>query len=216
MELLGSHDCEASIKKTLVCNYFTGLMPSESGNPGLDVLNISLHKDGAKYFLKFRTHRRTTESIGPGVHATHANCQDREVTDELASRYGSGAYFNIKWLRCSYGKSKNAILEIYSWYGILGTRLFAPKNNNGWEYSLVGQQPYMGQTSLGMGLGCEGDWGYGFMTWGPNEDWVDSNVWHLKPDGSNGEGNWGMTKEDYNRETVHGWEVRKRPKPVLA
>jgi hypothetical protein len=40
-------------------------------------------------------------------------------------------------------------------------RLFVPKANNGWKCELVGQQTYMGQTSLGIGLGCEGDWAYG-------------------------------------------------------
>ncbi|MCJ1365189.1 hypothetical protein MMC16_004310 [Acarospora aff. strigata] len=117
------------------------------------------YEDTTLHWLKFSTHRRRNDPIGPGVHSTHTDCRETQVRDDFASRYASGAYFNIKWIRCSYHRSKNAVLEIFSWYGILGTRLFAPKNRNGWEYELVGQQPYMGQTSLGMGLGSERNWG---------------------------------------------------------
>ena len=53
------------------------------------------------------------------------------------------------------------------------------------------------------------------MTWAPNEDWVDANIWVLNADGEGGEGSWGMVRDDYERENIHGWEVRKRPRPVL-
>ena len=203
---------------SLVCNYLTALVPSTSSNTGLDTINISLHKDHeGRYKLLFHTHRRTNNGAGGDP---YGDCIDSIVDDPLASHYSSGAYFSIKWVRCSRAGYKNAIMEIFSWYGVLGARLFAPdpkapKATAHGKYKMIGIHYYMGQNSLGLGLGCEGDWGFGFMTWGPNEDWIDSNAWKLKADGKNGEGAWGMSPDDLQRPLIAGWDVEHRPRPQL-
>ncbi len=45
-------------------------------------------------------------------------------------------------------------MEVFSFHGILDVRVFAAANaQEPWTYAQVGSQPYVGQTSVGAGLG---------------------------------------------------------------
>ena len=86
-----------------------------------------------------------------------------DLKDELGMAAG---YFSIKWRRCAVRIPENAkargaddpkvtttrgIQEIFSYYGVLGMRIFAPIAKNDYSaWQLVVQIPFMGQTSRGM------------------------------------------------------------------
>ena len=75
-------------------------------------------------------------------------------------------YFSIKWARCAVRVPADAkargpndpkvtttrgVQEIFSYYGVLGMRVFAPLAKNDYSvWQLVVQIPFMGQTSRGM------------------------------------------------------------------
>ncbi|KAL8779285.1 MAG: hypothetical protein Q9213_007017 [Squamulea squamosa] len=210
--LLSTHTCTSSTKPPLIRHYLTALLPSyPPAKPGLDVLTISLHKNTttSSYNLLFRTHRRTTSqrTAGASGFTSHDTCFDCTITDDLAPQYHSGAYSNLKWLRSSVrgrgGCPKPAMMEIFSWQGKLGARLFAPpfKAKYG-EYRQVGIQLDLGQKSDG----CEG---VGILPWGDGEEWVDSNSWKFKVNGRDGKGSWGMSEEDSVKSIEGGWDVER-------
>ncbi|RGP78810.1 phosphatidylcholine-hydrolyzing phospholipase [Fusarium longipes] len=109
--------------------------------------------------------------------------------------------------------TSNAILEVSSFYGVLGIRLFAPvSDKNLADYKEVGMLQYMGQTNIGTGLGCAGDWGDGILTWGAEvNDFVDFESFTLDADGNTAKGNWGMSASDTSRPLVKGCDVESRP-----
>lgn len=201
----------------LIRPYLTALIPSCTGK-GLDVLRIALHerRDGRKY-LYFHTHVRTTTSAPGPKSIIWKQYQSNGVYDKLADSK-NGHYFHIKFIptrreiTCK-GETTTvpAILEVFSWYGVLGVRMFAVSSPDGWDYELEGQQPFLGQTSIGAGLGCSGDWGHGFLPWNNEDHWVDSNVFIPLPVSEGIQGSWGMSLDDADREHVRGWEVEKRP-----
>ncbi|KAL1860897.1 hypothetical protein Plec18170_001411 [Paecilomyces lecythidis] len=201
----------------LIRPYLTALIPSCTGK-GLDVLRIALHerRDGRKY-LYFHTHVRTTTGAPGPKSIIWKQYQSNGVYDKLADSK-NGHYFHIKFIptrreiTCK-GETTTvpAILEVFSWYGVLGVRMFAVSSPNGWDYELEGQQPFLGQTSIGAGLGCSGDWGHGFLPWNNEDHWVDSNVFIPLPVSEGIQGSWGMSLDDADREHVRGWEVEKRP-----
>jgi hypothetical protein len=96
---------------------------------------------------------------------------------------------------------------------VLGIRLFAPiDGKNLANYQEVGMLQYMGQTSIGTGLGCEGDWGNGILPWGAEEnDFADFVAFTPDASGSAGKGTWGMSAADTGRPLVKGWDVEARP-----
>lgn len=201
----------------LIRPYLTALVPSCTGK-GLDVLRIALHqsKNGRKS-LYFHTHVRSATSTPGPRSVLWKQYQSSELYDKLADSE-SGQYFHIKFIPTRREvKIKGqmtivpAILEIFSWYGVLGVRLFAASSPNGCDYELEGQQPFLGQTSIGAGLGCSGDWSHGFLPWNTDGSWVDSHVFIPRPESREIRGTWGMTLDDRDREHVRGWEVEKRP-----
>ncbi|KAJ5203822.1 uncharacterized protein N7498_004701 [Penicillium cinerascens] len=200
--------------------YLTALVPSGTGK-GLDVLRIALHqrKDGQKY-LYFHTHvRSTTSTPGPKsvIWKQYQPAESTSVRDKLAES-PDAHYFHIRFIPTRRevmvrGKMAivPAILEVFSWYGVVGVRMFAASTPNGCDYELDGQQPFLGQTSIGSGLGCAGDWGHGFLPWNNEDRWIDSNVFIPLSGSKEAQGSWGMTLDDRDRELVRGWEVEKRP-----
>ncbi|KAJ9299455.1 hypothetical protein DTO271G3_3077 [Paecilomyces variotii] len=202
----------------LIRPYLTALVPSCTGK-GLDVLRIALHerRDGRKY-LYFHTHVRTATSAPGPKSIVWKQYQSNGVYDKLADSK-NGHYFHIKFIPTRRDITHNgktsivpAILEVFSWYGVLGVRMFAASTPNGWDYELDGQQPFLGQTSIGAGLGCSGDWGQGFLPWNTDGNWIDSNVFIPVPGSKEVRGSWGMSLDDADREHIRGWEVERRPR----
>ncbi|KAF0644171.1 hypothetical protein FPSE5266_02837 [Fusarium pseudograminearum] len=80
------------------------------------------------------------------------------------------------------------------------------------HYQEIGMLQYMGQTSIGTGFGCEGDWGSGILTLGAGKnDFVDFEAFKPDPSGSVGKGTWGMSATDTQRPLIKGWDVEARP-----
>ena len=216
LELCGTHKCSMTCDFPLVRPYMTALIASTTSNPGCDILQITLHRKNESRYLVFRTHFRSAD--GPGADKkTWAKCRETEPYLDSFASSPSHQYFHIRWQRCRYrsddGKeSYSGVLEIFSWYGILGIRLFGA-GKSGWDYSIIGQQPYLGQTSIGAGLGCTGDWGHGFLTWNDGDEWIDANIFKPRLGGKDDltAGRWGMSWDDLERESVRGWEIAKRP-----
>ncbi|KAM0377533.1 hypothetical protein HYE67_005062 [Fusarium culmorum] len=191
----------------LIRPFFSALVPSEDrASPNsLSILQVSLHEYNKKPYFIFRltdTVSWTTKTSSP-------------VEDRLAS---DPHYFHLKWIRCSRQSdfdlnTSNAVLEIFSFYGVLGIRLFAPTSEKKLEnYQEIGMLQYMGQTSIGTGLGCEGDWGSGILTWGAEKnDFVDFEAFKPDPSGSAEKGSWGMSTTDAERPLIKGWDVEARP-----
>jgi hypothetical protein len=191
----------------LIKPFFSALVPSEDrASPNnISILQVSLHEYNQKPHFIFRltdTVSWTTKTSTP-------------VEDRLAS---DPHYFHLKWIRCSRKSdfdlnTSNAILEVFSFYGVLGIRLFAPiSEKNLANYQEIGMLQYMGQTSIGTGLGCEGDWGSGILTWGAEKnDFVDFEAFKPDASGSPGKGNWGMSAANIDRPLVKGWDVEARP-----
>jgi hypothetical protein len=209
----GKHQCDLNEVMPLVQSYLTALTPSLSGE-GLDVLQISLHQgaDGRKKLL-FRTHTRNDQ--GPGHHGDPwSGCRQSEWLDDPLASDPNGRYFNMKWIRCRSLSPEGGyfcgVLEVFSWYGIIGTRLFCPGSSH-YRYELIGQQPYLGQTSIAAGTGCTGDWSHGIIPWSSKEDWVDSATFQPWNKNDLQAGSWGMMKRDLDRPRVEGWDVGNRP-----
>jgi hypothetical protein len=186
--------------------YFHALLPTVDAT-GLDILKLSLHVNNGKPSLLFRLSQYSAES---GSWTTNTQL----IEDSLAD---NRRYFHLKWIRCRYETSvhetDNALLEVFSYYGMIGIRLFASEDSNRpWAYKEVGQQQYLGQTSIGAGLGAYGDWAQGILTWGSqSQDFADLTEWI--PDGSvnHSGGSWGMRQGDTNRAHIPGWDVTRRP-----
>ncbi|KAH0168739.1 hypothetical protein KCU67_g3353, partial [Aureobasidium melanogenum] len=208
----GLHHCKMEETLPLVQPYLTALAPSLSGK-GLDLLQISLHQGAHnKKMILFRTHTRNGQ--GPSQNSDPwSGCQQSEwYEDPLASDL-NGRYFSMKWIRCRYKIAETeywGVLQIFSWYGIIGTRLFGPGPSR-YQYDLIGQQPYLGQTSIAAGNGCTGDWSHGILPWTIKEDWADSATFLPWDKSDLAAGSWGMMKRDLDRPRVEGWEVDKRP-----
>ncbi|QPC80200.1 hypothetical protein HYE68_010952 [Fusarium pseudograminearum] len=186
--------------------FFSALVPSEDrASPNsLSILQVSLHEYNKKPHFIFRL----TDTVSWTMKTS------TPVEDRLAS---DPHYFHLKWIRCSRQSdfdlnTSNAVLEVFSFYGVLGIRLFAPISDKKLEsYQEIGMLQYMGQTSIGTGLGCEGDWGSGILTWGADKnDFVDIESFKLDASGNSGNGTWGMSATDTERPLVKGWDVQAR------
>ncbi|KAL4899416.1 hypothetical protein BDW74DRAFT_163609 [Aspergillus multicolor] len=220
MTVLGRSKMSSPFNLKLVRPYITALVPNQGGS-GLNVLQVSQHESnsGNKYMVFHTYVRAASTNSTNGTDAMNEDSiiwetvREAAVKDNLASSE-SGQYFHIKFIQTTYEiKDKTrlpGILEVFSWYGVLGVRLFAA-GKAGWDYELRGQQPYLGQTSIMAGPGCIGDWGSGIIPWGSEDEWVDSCVFLAKSKEDLAVGHWGMAKEDKGREMVEGWEVEKRP-----
>ncbi|CAF3592779.1 unnamed protein product [Fusarium graminearum] len=191
----------------LIRPFFSALVPSEDrASPNsLSILQVSLHEYNKKPHFIFRL----TDTVS-WTTKTSTPVEDRFASDPH--------YFHLKWIRCSRQSdfdlnTSNAALEVFSFYGVLGIRLFAPISEKKLEnYQEIGMLQYMGQTSIGTGLGCEGDWGSGILTWGAEKnDFVDFEAFKPDDSGSAGKGTWGMSATDAERPLVKGWDVEARP-----
>ena len=216
---------------TLNKHYITALMPRYSENPntndpdlkpGLNIVQISSIQKSGKNYLNFRTILvdPAKDSV-VGYRDSVAN--GTEILDEF---HGNPNYHSLAWLRARNDipkqdlTTRNAVMHVFSFYGVLGVRVYAPMKYNQaagksageyakygpYVYKLVGQAPYQGTPSLGMGMGCEGVWGYGILPWGDFGDWLDVNVWNQSS------GGWAMSVEDEKRANVRGWDVGRRLK----
>ncbi|KAG9758020.1 hypothetical protein KCU73_g4112, partial [Aureobasidium melanogenum] len=208
----GLHHCKMEETLPLVQPYLTALAPSLSGK-GLDVLQISLHQGANnKKKILFRTHARNDQ--GPNQNSDPwSGCQQSEWYEDPLASDPNGRYFSMKWIRCRYKIAETeywGVLQVFSWYGIIGTRLFGAGPSR-YQYDLIGQQPYLGQTSIAAGNGCTGDWSHGILPWTIKEDWADSATFLPWDKSDLAAGSWGMMKRDLDRPRVEGWEVDKRP-----
>lgn len=209
--LVGIHQCDTTLSSDLVGPLLTALVPSLPSSPkpaGQDLLQISRRKSGTRYFVTFHTHSASGNPEDP-----FCNCVGAEVEDSLASR-SPEHYFSIKWMPVRASGQARAVLEVFSWYGVLGVRVFAcpaAEDGSATEWTLLGQLPHLGQTSIGAGLGCYGDWGHGFVTWAAENEWTDANVFRPQERSDLNLGSWGMAWEDCDRKSVRGWDVERRP-----
>jgi hypothetical protein len=212
MSACGLHKCSLEYDNPLSRPFLTALVPTCTENAGLDILEISQTCSGNSTFLTFRTHCRANVAAGSEA-KLFVKCKQSDAWKDPLASTGDGRYFNIKWMPVRYteaGKMCRGVLEVFSWYGVLGVRLFGA-GPSGWKYGLVGQLPYLGQTSIGAGLGCEGDWGHGFVTWNKDDEWIDANLFRPNSKADGTQGRWGMSKDDAERDNVRGWMVEKRP-----
>jgi hypothetical protein len=154
-------------------------------------------------YLNFRTFSRAAPQPGvPGADARPYGPRRKEPPlnrDDQASR-SMVHYFSIKWMPVRYQTGdeteRRGIMEVYSWYGGLGVRLFGA-GKTGWKYELLGQLPYLGQTSIGaMGL-----WPGALRTSSPM---LICSIRRART-------SWGMSWDDLERKQVRGWEVEGRP-----
>ena len=211
IECLGLHQCDTALGSDLVGPLLTALFPSLPGSPkptGQDLLQISRRKSGERHLISFHTHVASGDPNEP-----LCNCAGSEVEDVLASR-SPEHFFSIKWMPVRVLDQARAVLEVFSWYGVLGVRVFAcshTADGSVGEWTLHGQFPHLGQTSIGAGLGCYGDWGHGFVTWAAENKWTDVNTFRPAGKDDLGSGWWGMVWEDCERQSVRGWDVENRP-----
>ncbi|KAF4466240.1 phosphatidylcholine-hydrolyzing phospholipase C [Fusarium albosuccineum] len=212
---LGGNKFSLKQEDPLFAPILTAFVPTTTAHRGLDVLQISRHQKGNSASLVFRTYLRGNTQPNKAGEDVQPYDQVKEVTwkDHLASS-NPDQYYSIKWMPARYKSDSEAeysgLLEIFSWYGVLGARLFGSSKDS-WAYELVGQLPYLGQTSIGAGLGCYGDWGHGFVTWAEENEWVDINMFRRSDKQNTAAGLWGMTWDDVKRPSIRGWEVEKRP-----
>ena len=151
LELCGTYKCSMTCDFSLVRPYLTALVASTTSNPGCNILQMTLHRKSESRYSVFRTHLRSAD--GPGADLkTWAKCRETEpYLDSFASSL-SHQYFHITWQRRRYrsndGKDMySGVLGFFNWYGILGSRLFGARKS-GWEYTIMRQQTYLGQTSI--------------------------------------------------------------------
>lgn len=199
-------------------DYFIALVPSQSGtDTGADVLHVSAHKIGNGYYLKFKTHvndraaRNGSTVPGRASKDYYGSCSVDWIKDDFLSteRHESGRYQSLKWLYIPHAdpKLKNGIMEVFSWYGIIGFRHFAASwDGKKYKYSLVGCQPYNGQTSGTIGRGFYGTWGEGFMSMGTAENFLDVNYYNMVLGGAPGHGYWDSANKDTTKWNDPGFQ----------
>lgn len=223
------HDCADDLQKGpagaykgegYLRDYFIGLVDSQlddtKSGKGLDIIHVSLHQVGNVCYLKFKTHvndraKRNGAAVAGKDQDYFGSCNVNWIKDEFMSkeRYQSGSYQSLKWLRMdsSSKQNKNAIMEVFSWYGVLGLRYFAASwNGTKYDYSMVGVQPFNGQTSGTIGRGVYGTWGEGFMTMGQvsraggtstnGSGFRDVNYYNMVLGGKLGHGYWDSANKD--------------------
>lgn len=209
-----SHSCNPKSSTALgkfVTHHLTAVLPSSKA--GVDLVTIDSYKSSDKdYVLSFTTHLANPDAKSLAK-TPFAKCVSSEVRDPLAPYAKTGAYFTIKWQRCTTEDDPRCIMEIFSLFGVLGVRYFStldlknPENTSTWR--LAGQVPYLGQTSLGAGRGSHMNWGHGFMAWGVglNKEFIDSNI--MIAEGSKGA--FGFRVDDAKKFVYGGWNesVRK-------
>ncbi|RYO48073.1 hypothetical protein AA0113_g10114 [Alternaria arborescens] len=211
MVCVGLHQCDTNLDTAIVSPLLTALVPSLSSSPkptGQDLIQISRRKDKKRHYIAFHTHVASGDQSDP-----LCNCAVSEVEDPLASR-SAEHFFSIKWMPVRVLEQARAVLEVFSWYGVLGVRVFACSHTEDGsidEWTLHGQFPHLGQTSIGAGLGCYGDWGHGFVTWAEENEWTDANTFKPVEKDDLNLGSWGMVWEDCDRQSVRGWDVESRP-----
>lgn len=200
LEAKGKHQCDGADTET-ISPCFTALIPSaKRDSKQLDVLTVRYEREDKKSYLCFHTHTSKPQAVEKDP---WLGCNGSKIEDAFST---NANYFHIKWLRCSTANAANAVMEVFSYYGVLGVRVFAPSNKSNVDWQLTGVLPYLGQTSIGAGLGCYRDWGYGFMPWGEAKDFEDINEWASW----RGVGSYAMSEKDVDLTNVRGFEVGKR------
>ncbi|KAA8913588.1 hypothetical protein FN846DRAFT_928798 [Sphaerosporella brunnea] len=135
----------------------TALLPSSSSSSsgGLDILSITTS---------------TSSTLKPTLNFTLSARGGPGATTILEDPLQEDPHFaSISWHRAEYQDAKNAVMQVFSWYGMLGTRLFAPGGDDGYE--LVGCCTSMGQTASTT-----------ILEWGPTEGWVDFAEYNPRPE----------------------------------
>lgn len=195
----------------LVRPHFTAINYPRQG-AGVQILAVATIRRASKIYTHFRTISFGGEDNYGIPKAIPA---DSEVEDDL---YDKPGFFSQTWIRVSADyvrtfpattaatkHATNAVLQVFSLYGVLGCRLFveASDNQNGSDWVLAGQIPYMGQASTGTGCGNYGIWNYGLLSWGSGPGFEDVNFWNVKR-------GWGLGSVDDAFDLVPGWSVEKR------
>lgn len=212
-EAVALHTCSpkaTGTPGTFVTHHLSAVIPS--ADKGADLLTVDSYKrPNDKYVLSFTTHLASSDVKQP-----FKSCITTEVPDPLAPYAKTGAYFTIKWQRCTNENDPRGIMEIFSFFGVLGVRFFSAWNDrkqaNTGPWQLSGQIPYLGQTSIGAGKGAHMDWGHGFMAWGVgrNTEFIDSNTLIVE-DNKGVKGVFGFRVEDAKKTRYGGWDesIRK-------
>ncbi|KAL9047195.1 MAG: hypothetical protein Q9214_000180, partial [Letrouitia sp. 1 TL-2023] len=153
---------------------------------------------------------------------------DAMLKDDLATARG---YFSIKWRRCAVKIPKDpkllgpddlkvtttrGIQEIFSYYGALGMRVFAPVKKGDYSaWQLVTQVPFLGQTSRGTGKTVGGNWNSAsILSYGAENEFGDINEWNRTYSNwkhFNDMDTWEKLEHGYGTKTAKGWEWKGRP-----
>ena len=192
--------------------HFQGIMPAPNGFRLVQIFG-RYEFDGKKYLVLrlFRNNAATSAFARPDsmVESTFEDPWQNDTN-----------YRSIRFLRSTFEHSPGSITQVFSYYGVLGFRIFNLDEGTG-KYTLGGQTPYMGQSSEGLGIGSYGRWGSGILPWGQTPQWIDEEYFVPKNDGVKltgdpnvgqlVEGYWGMNVQDDKREFQAGGAANSRP-----
>lgn len=124
-------------------------------------------------------------------------------------------FFSLRFLRSTFEKSEYNVVQVFSYYGIIGYRVFNLDESTG-IYSLGGQVPYLGQPAETTGLGVQAQWGASIIPYANTPNWLDEAYFTPDNDGTSTlrgytSGHWGMNVSDEKRAWIHRTDVHKRP-----
>jgi hypothetical protein len=117
-------------------------LPSSFKPAGQDLLQISRRKNGKRHFIAFHMDGGSGNQSGP-----LCNRAVLEVEDALASR-SPKHFFSIKWMPVLVLEQARVVLEVFSWYGVLGVCVFTcsyTKDGGVGEWLLHGQFSHLGR-----------------------------------------------------------------------
>ncbi|GIZ47208.1 hypothetical protein CKM354_001030700 [Cercospora kikuchii] len=204
--------------KPIYKNYFVGALPHKTGDgeDHFDLLKISGRKDPGtkKSYLMIQLLRKQDGQTPSWAQSYVESLIEDPLQDDPN-------FYSLRFIRCVFEKSYGSFIQVYSYYGVLGYRVFNRDDVTG-VYKLGGQVSYMGQPSQVPGLGNYGQWGCGIMPWGQTEPWLDEAYFTVANNGSNiaekgntWDGSWGINKQDFSRRLRDGMDPNDRPEWCL-
>lgn len=200
---------------------FYGLAQQDDGQKFLDMFHISeIHRDGQDSIVIRKW--TGTDMIQNRVRGMMYNTNTASalgdvstksvIADTINTGRNRSHFISLRFLRCSVEKpvkTDNAIMQVFSLYGMLGYRVFGPSSADRKVYELIAQCPYLGQPALGVGIGSHGELGAGIVPFGMSKHWVDEAYWRYQLNAQ--AGTWGFGGYPEHIGLVHGWDIEKFP-----
>lgn len=176
------HQCQQDNAQAseFVCPLFNAIYPeAKPKSTGTDtpsistIINVFYVRKNGKIMTAFREHRRSSPQNNPA--ASTWTCTTSYVADDFATqaRTSAGYYYPIKWMSVQHpglnpdvdGQAATAIVQVFSYYGCVGYRLYGRKKASDSEIVMLGQQCYNGQPSLGIGCTVDALFGGEFLAY---------------------------------------------------